>query len=85
MSPAPNIDSVKWYHRWWFVLLMLLVVLGPLALPLLWKSPQFPRLVKIILTILMVLEILWLIVLGFTAVEATRRYFQQFQLALPSF
>ena len=36
--------KAKWYHNRWFVLLMLTpVVLGPLGLPLLWKSPNFSR------------------------------------------
>src|SRR3989442_4807454 len=40
----------RWYYRPWWVLLMLFVVLGPLGLPLLWKSPRFSRWSKIALT-----------------------------------
>jgi hypothetical protein len=41
-----------WYYRPWPVLLLLFVVLGPLGLPLLWKSPRFTRTWKIVLTAL---------------------------------
>jgi len=40
-----------WYHRPWAVLLLLFVVLGPLGLPLLWRSGSFTRPWKIVLTI----------------------------------
>ncbi|GEM_PF-6639017 len=48
MSPAP---SNRWYYSLWFVLLMLFFVLGPLGLPLLWKSPHMTRGAKWLLTI----------------------------------
>lgn len=48
-SDTPSLPS--WYHRPAAVLLMLFVVLGPLGLPLLWKSPAFPRWAKIGLTV----------------------------------
>ena len=31
----------SWYENVWFVLAMLFLVFGPLALPLLWRSRQF--------------------------------------------
>ena len=40
----------RWYHNVWFVVLMLFVVMGPLAFPLLWKSPRFSLAAKIALT-----------------------------------
>ena len=36
----------------WVVLLMLFALMGPLALPMLWKSPHFARPMKVILTVL---------------------------------
>ena len=45
------------------MLLMLFVVLGPLGLPLLWKSPRFSKLWKQILTALTLIYtalILWM-------------------------
>jgi hypothetical protein len=43
---------VQWYYRPGWVLLLLFVVLGPLALRNLWKSPCFSRRMKIVLTVL---------------------------------
>ena len=34
------------------IVLLLFAVLGPLALPMLWRSPQFPRFWKVVLTVL---------------------------------
>jgi hypothetical protein len=46
--PAP----IKWYYRPVWVLVLLFLVLGPLALPFLWRSPRFSRPVKVVLTVL---------------------------------
>jgi hypothetical protein len=46
--PAP----IKWYYRPAWVLILLFVVLGPLALPYLWKSPSFSHRLKVVLTAL---------------------------------
>ena len=43
----------RWYHNVWFVLFLLFFVLGPFALPLVWKNPKFPKTVKITLTVVM--------------------------------
>ena len=50
--PAP----IKWYYRpvWVLVLLFLFLVLGPLALPYLWRSPGFSRRLKVALTVLVI-------------------------------
>ena len=50
----------KWYHKKWAVLLILATV-GPLGLPLLWKSPEFGRVSKWIMTVTTVLITLLLI------------------------
>ena len=42
--------EASWYYRPWAVLLLLFLVLGPVGLPLLWKSPSFTRAWKIVLT-----------------------------------
>ena len=52
--------SSAWYHRPAWVLLLLFVILGPLALPILWKSPHFSRRWKIVLT---VIELLYVVLL----------------------
>jgi hypothetical protein len=44
--------EIKWHYRPFWVLILLFVVLGPLALPYLWKSPRFSHRLKVVLTIL---------------------------------
>jgi len=50
--PAP----IKWYYRPVWVLVLLFLVLGPLALPYLWRSPSFSRRLKIVLTVLVIAD-----------------------------
>lgn len=48
----------------WKVLTLLFVVLGPLALPVLWKSPRFSRAGKSVLTILVAIQtalVIWIL------------------------
>ena len=54
--------KLKWYYRPWVVLAMLFFVLGPLGLPLVYKSPAFSRTWKIILTVLMIAYTWYLVV-----------------------
>ena len=42
---------MPWYYRPVWVLILLFLVLGPLGLPYLWRSPRFTRGLKIVLTI----------------------------------
>src|SRR5436309_5300023 len=51
----------RWFYSVWAVLLALFVVLGPLGLPLLWRSPRFSRGTKVLLTALTVVYTLVLI------------------------
>jgi hypothetical protein len=57
--PLPPVYARRegWLYSVWFVLLALFFLLGPLGLPLLWKSPKFPRWSKIALTLFMVLMV----------------------------
>jgi len=65
--PAPS--PSKWYHRVWFVLLMLTpFALGPFGLPLLWKSPQFSRRAKVILTLVTATWTIWFVIYFMTSV-----------------
>jgi len=43
--------ELPWYHRPVWVLVLLFVVLGPVGLPTLWRSPAFSQGAKIALTI----------------------------------
>ena len=47
---APS-SPPSWYYRPWAVVVLLFFVLGPLGLPLLWKSGSFTRGWKIVLTL----------------------------------
>jgi hypothetical protein len=42
--------AIKWYYRPFWVLVLLFLVLGPLGLPYLWRSPRFSRGAKMLLT-----------------------------------
>ena len=48
--PSP----LTWYYRPVWVLVLLFLVLGPLALPYLWRSPGFSRRLKVVLTVLVI-------------------------------
>jgi hypothetical protein len=45
-EPAKSQKAVQWIDSYW-TFLVALVVLGPLALPLLWRNPRLSRSVKI--------------------------------------
>ncbi len=61
MNPA---SPSRWFHSSWFVLVMLFFVLGPLGLPLLWKSPRFTPWAKVMLTVAVLLYTVWLLQLS---------------------
>ena len=73
-------QSSRWYHSIWFVLVMLFFVLGPLALPLLWKSPRFPRWAKWALTVASLLFLAWLTLVSIEIVRAILRQYDALQL-----
>ena len=70
----------SWYYRPWGVLLLLFVILGPLGLPLLWKSPSFTRGWKIVLTALMVV---YTVMLVDSMVVAVRVAMEHLELTRP--
>ena len=51
---TPTAGRPAWWESPWFVLPMLFLVLGPLALPMLWRSRRFTLLWKGVLTVLVV-------------------------------
>jgi len=60
----PAAERPKWAENRWIILFMLFLVLGPLGLPMLWRSRQFSLPWKIVLTVTVVgltVLILWLI------------------------
>ena len=67
---------VKWYLRPISVVLLLFFVLGPFGLPLLYKSPQFSKTAKIILTIAVVIYTSYLI---FASVKMVRELYTRME------
>ncbi len=65
---------VKWYLRPISVILLLFFVLGPFGLPLLYKSPQFSKTLKIILTIAVMIYTSYLI---FASLEIGRELYRR--------
>jgi hypothetical protein len=64
--------KVKWYLNPISVILLLFFVLGPFALPLLYKSPKFSKTLKTILTIAVLVYTLFLI---FASLEIGREVY----------
>ena len=72
----------RWYHNIWFVLAMLLLVLGPFGLPMVWGNPRFSRWVKYLLTIGMVFYTVGLIKVTVQMVQAIGQAATQFNSTL---
>ena len=64
--------NVKWYLKPYGVIILLFFVLGPLGLPLLFKSPAFSRKLKIILTVVVIIYSAYLII---AALEIGRKMY----------
>ena len=73
-APAPK---PKWYYNVVFVLFMLFFVLGPFALPLVWKNAKFSTGVKWLLTLLTMLYTLGVTLLLWWALRAVLAAFGQ--------
>jgi len=68
--------NVRWYLRPFGVVILLFFVLGPLGLPLLYKSPEFGKKLKIILTIAVVIYTIYLVIVS---VEIGKRLYIQME------
>lgn len=79
-APSPPPQG-RWYHDVWFVALMLFVVMGPLAFPLLWKSPRFSLAAKIALTVIVTAITGWVLA---ASVDYVRKIISDLQ-AIPRF
>ncbi|MBI4340745.1 MAG: hypothetical protein HY598_00515 [Candidatus Omnitrophica bacterium] len=89
MTPAEMTTEerpkTRWYYNVWFVLLMISpLALGPLGLPLLWKSPAFSQPVKVGLTLF---TLLWTILLTVYLIKylvpAVMNQMEQLKATLP--
>jgi hypothetical protein len=65
-------EKINWYLRPISVVLLLFFILGPLGLPLLYKSPKFSKTLKIILTIAVIIYTSYLI---FASLEIARQLY----------
>jgi predicted nucleic acid-binding Zn ribbon protein len=72
----------KWYYNVWIVLCMLFFVLGPLGLPLVWKSPSFSKPMKWLLTLAMAIYTVVLVDLTVRTVRAVLQEVNQFNSTL---
>ena len=68
--------KIKWYLRPISVVLLLFFVLGPLGLPLLYKSPKFSKTLKIILSVLVIVYTFYLI---FASLEIGRELYRRME------
>jgi hypothetical protein len=68
--------KTKWYLRRIGVILLLFFVLGPFGLPLLYRSPEFGRSSKIVLTIVVVSYSAYLI---FVSLELARELYKEIE------
>ncbi|MGC9365513.1 MAG: hypothetical protein ACP5FK_00525 [bacterium] len=56
-------SNPKWYYSRWGVLLLLFLIAGPLGLPFLFKSEQFSKFWKIVITVITAVYFVTIIVL----------------------
>lgn len=75
MDTSNSNQSSKWYHRLWFVIVMLFAI-GPFAFPLLWKSNDFNLITKWILTIFFILITVFAV---WVSIETGKLVWKEFQ------
>ena len=68
--------KVGWYLNPISVILLLFIVLGPFALPVLYKSPKFSKALKTILTVAVLVYTLFMI---FASLEIRRELYQRME------
>ncbi len=68
--------KVKWYLNPISIVLLLFFIMGPIALPLLYKSPKFSKTMKIILTVAVIFYTAYLI---FASLEIGRELYRRMQ------
>lgn len=80
----PAQPKPKWYYNTWVVLLTLTpFVLGPFGLFLLWKSPNFSKNAKVVLTLVTITWAVLFVVYFFQVViPAVTQYFNQINSVL---
>ncbi|MBP9855113.1 MAG: zinc ribbon domain-containing protein [Candidatus Omnitrophica bacterium] len=75
--------ELKWYFRTYFIVILLLSV-GPLALPLIWFHPTHGKTKKILITVV-VLVLSWVLYqMSVEALKSLKSLEEQYKMALPS-
>jgi len=62
------------YLKGWFIIIMAFVVLGPFVIPLLWKSPDFSKEIKYILTVVIIIYTLILLSIPYLFLRKVYQY-----------
>lgn len=75
-SMLDNKFEQKWYFRPTFLVTAFLLV-GPIALPLLWFHPRLNKNTKIIMTVIVLVLSFCLGVMLFNSIKSISRYYQQ--------
>lgn len=83
-TPEAGKPKARWYYHPLFVIVMLFFFAGPFGLPLLWKSPQFNKPAKIVLTILMFIYSWYLAVATLELLKILQQQIQEMGIAQPS-
>lgn len=79
MSPEPTAD-VAWYHKPVWIAVLAFLVLGPFALPLVWRSPAIGENGRILWTIGI---LVWTALLFWQTFEIANQVASQIQLQHP--
>ena len=74
---TPARPASQWYHNFWIVLAMILFVLGPFALPMVWKNPTLSRATQWVLTLIALAYTIILVVVTMRIVQAAMGEFGQ--------
>ena len=68
-------EPQKWYLRTSMLVLAFLVV-GPLALPLVWINPRFSSKTKIIISLITVILTWWLVAVSVQSIKSITEYYK---------
>ena len=74
-------EKIKWYFRPISITIAILCM-GPLALPLVWKSPALKGWVKVFLTLLIALLTAWTLVASVQLYNLLLKHLQELQAVL---
>ena len=64
LTMASEIEGKRARIRWYFTpitIIIAILVVGPFALPLVWKSPALARWQKIVITLILIAVTVWLV------------------------